>query len=35
MSIQLGDVLFPLRYDVWDQFPEVKRLGDMRKKGWP
>ena len=33
MPIKLGDVLFPLRYDVWDQFPEVKKLGDMRKKG--
>ena len=33
MPIKLGEVLFPLRYDVWDQFPEVKRLGDMRKEG--
>jgi len=33
MPIKLGEVLFPLRYDVWDQFPEVKRLGSMRKAG--
>ena len=33
MPIKLGDVLFPLRYDVWDQFPDVKRLGDLRSKG--
>jgi len=33
MPVKLGDILFPLRYDVWDQFPEVKRLGSMRKEG--
>jgi len=33
MPIKLGEVLFPLRYDVWDQFPEVKRLGSMRRTG--
>jgi len=33
MPIKLGDVLFPLRYDVWDQSPAVKRLGSMRRTG--
>ena len=26
MSIQLGEVLFPLRYDVWDQAPATREL---------
>jgi len=33
MPIHLGKVLFPLRYDVWDQYPDVKRFGDMRRDG--
>ena len=31
--IQLSEVLFPLRFDVWDQVSDVKRFGDMRKAG--
>jgi len=26
VSIQLGEVLFPLRYDVWDQAPAIREL---------
>lgn len=29
MSIKLGEVLFPLRYDVWDQYPVVAELSRL------